>query len=231
MTVGGDARRGVASVQSFARIQQYPHGCRSAVGVNDALVTGASEKLRRGQPKPASHNLGPGWPCNTYSTVRLLTVRLRPRKLKYLVFRDISTLAFRLHSQLTARNPREERHMNMRSLIAGFVVAEIVLNATSLVGQTLDIKPPTTGPETRPDHDQRRGEKSSVARPGVNEPHFISPFSVKTDPSQLGIAGWTSTNPNVPPGHSLSGDRAGSLGFGVAAEWGARPRSERTLIR
>lgn len=104
--------------------------------------------------------------------------------------------------------------MNMRPLIAGFVVAEIVLNATSLVGQTLDIKPPTAGPESR-----------------LNEPHFISPFSVKTDAGQRGIAGWTSTNPNVPPNYSLSGDGAGSLGFGVAAEWGARPRSERTLIR
>jgi hypothetical protein len=120
--------------------------------------------------------------------------------------------------------------MNMRPLIAGFVVAEIVLNATSLVGQTLDIKPPITGPEIRPDHDQRREGKSSVARPGLNEPHFISPFSVKTDAGQLGIAGWT-TDPNVPPGHSLSGDAAGSLGFGVAAEWRARPRSEKTLIR
>jgi hypothetical protein len=121
--------------------------------------------------------------------------------------------------------------MNTRSLIAGFVVAEIVLNATSLVGQPLDIKPPTPGPEIRPDHDQRRGGKSSVARPGLNEPRFISPFSVKTDAGRLGIAGWTSTHPNVPPGHSLSGDGVGSLGFGVAAEWGARPRSERTLIR
>jgi len=118
--------------------------------------------------------------------------------------------------------------MNMRPLIAGFVVAEIVLNATSLVGQTLDIKPPTTGAEIRPDHDQRHGGKSS---PGLNEPHFISPFSVKTHAEQLGIAGWTSTNPNVPPGHSLSGDGAGSLGFGVAAEWGVRSRSERPLIR
>ena len=118
--------------------------------------------------------------------------------------------------------------MNMRPLIAGFVVAEIVLNATPLVGQTLDIKPPTTGREIRPDHDQG---KSSVARPGLNEPHFISPLSVKTEAGQLGIAGWTSTNPNVPPGHSLSGDGAGSPGFGVAAEWGARPRSERPLIR
>jgi hypothetical protein len=47
--------------------------------------------------------------------------------------------------------------MSMRPLIAGFVVAEIVLNATSLVGQTLDIKPPTT---TRPEvgADQRRGK-------------------------------------------------------------------------
>ena len=44
--------------------------------------------------------------------------------------------------------------MNMRPLIAGFVVAEIVLNATSLIGQTLDIKPPNTG---RPDHDPRQG--------------------------------------------------------------------------
>jgi hypothetical protein len=120
--------------------------------------------------------------------------------------------------------------MSMRPLIAGFVVVEIVLNAASVVGQTLDLKPPTTGPEIRPDHDQRRGGKSSVARPGLNEPHFISPFSVKTDAGQLGIAGWTSTNPNVPP-PSLSGDGAGSFGFGVAAEWGARPRSERTLIR
>ena len=34
----GDARRSVASVQSFPRIQRYPHGCRSAIGVNDALV-------------------------------------------------------------------------------------------------------------------------------------------------------------------------------------------------
>jgi hypothetical protein len=72
---------------------------------------------------------------------------------------------------------------------------------------------------------------ANAVSPGLNEPHFISPFSVKTDAGQLGIAGWTSTNPNVPPGHSLSGDGAESLGFRVAAEWGARPRSERTLIR
>lgn len=121
--------------------------------------------------------------------------------------------------------------MYRRPLIAGFVVAEIVLNAASLVGQTLDLKPPTTGPEIRPDHDQRHGGKSSIARPGLNEPHFISPFSVKTDAGRLGIAGWTSTNSNVPPGDSLSRDAAGSLGFGVAGEWGARPRSERTLVR
>ena len=70
--------------------------------------------------------------------------------------------------------------MSMRPLIAGFVVAEVALNAASLVGQTLDLKPPTTGPEIRPDHDQRRGGKSSVARPG---------------PGQLGIAGWTSGSP------------------------------------
>jgi len=95
--------------------------------------------------------------------------------------------------------------MSMRPLIAGFVVAEVALNAASLVGQTLDLKPPTTWPEIRPDHDQRRGGRSSVARPG---------------PGQLGIASWSSTNPNVPPGHSLSGDGAGSLGFGVAAELG-----------
>ena len=118
--------------------------------------------------------------------------------------------------------------MNMRPLIAGFVVAEIVLNATSLVGQTLDIKPPNTGPEIRPDHDQRRGQNPTST---LTEPHFISPLSVKTDAGQLGIAGWASTNPNVQPGHSLSGDEAGSPGFGVAAEWGARPRSERPLIR
>ena len=117
--------------------------------------------------------------------------------------------------------------MNMRLLIAGFVVAEIVLNATSLVAQTLDITPP----EIRPDHDRRQGGNPSVAGPGLNEPHFISPFSVKTDARQLGIAGWTFTNPDPPPGHSLSGDAAGSLGFGVAVEWRARPRSGRTLIR
>jgi hypothetical protein len=124
--------------------------------------------------------------------------------------------------------------MNMRPLIAGFVIAlgiaEIV-HAPSLAGQTLDITPPTTGPEIRPDRDQRRGEQSSVARPGLNEPHFISPLPVKTDAGQLGIAGWTSTNSNVPPGRSLSGDGGGSLGFGVAAEWGGRLRSERSLIR
>src|SRR4029450_5486358 len=54
---------------------------------------------------PAGTKPGRGCRCNTYSTVRLLTVRLRPRKLKYLVFRDISTLAFRLHSLLPSRNP------------------------------------------------------------------------------------------------------------------------------
>ena len=125
--------------------------------------------------------------------------------------------------------------MNMRALIAGFVIAgatEIALSATSLFGQAIDIMPPTTLPEIRSDDDRRRGtERSSVASPGLNEPHFISRFSVKTDTGQLGVAGWTSTNPNVPPGHSLSGGGAGSLGFGVAAEWGARPRRERTLIR
>src|SRR4030095_14301754 len=40
-------------------------------------------------------------------------------------------------------------------------------------------------------------DTANAVSPGLNEPHFISPFSVKTDARQLGIAGWTSTNPNV----------------------------------
>ncbi len=126
--------------------------------------------------------------------------------------------------------------MKARVLIAGFVIVlgiiEIALSATSLHAQTLDIMPPTTRPAIGPDQDQRRGtENSRVARPGLNEPHFISRFSVKTDTGQLGIAGWTSANPNVPPGPSLSRDGAGSVAFGLAAEWGARPTSQKHLVR
>ncbi len=126
--------------------------------------------------------------------------------------------------------------MKTRALIAGFVIAlgiiEIALSATSLYAQNLDITPPTTRPAMGPDQDQRRGtEKSRVARPGLNEPHFISRFSVKTDTGQLGIAGWTSANPNVPPGPSLSGDGGGAVAFGLAAEWGARPTSQKHLVR
>jgi len=126
--------------------------------------------------------------------------------------------------------------MKTRALIAGFVIAlgiiEIALSATSLHAQRLDIMPPTTRPAIGPDQDQRRGtDNSRVARPGLNEPHFISRFSVKTDTGQLGIAGWTSANPNVPPGPSLSGDGAGAVAFGLAAEWGARPTSQKHLLR
>jgi hypothetical protein len=126
--------------------------------------------------------------------------------------------------------------MKTRALIAGFVILgiiEIALSATSLHAQKLDIMPPTTRPAIVPDQDQHRGtEKSRVARPGLNEPHFISRFSVKTDTGQLGIAGWTSANPTVPPGPSLSGgDGAGSVAFGLAAEWGARPTSQKHLLR
>ena len=98
--------------------------------------------------------------------------------------------------------------MNMRPLIAGFVIAlgiAEIANETALAGQTLDITPPSI----RPDRDQRGG-KSSVARPGLNEPHFISPLSVKTDAGQLGIAGWTSTNLNRPARPFPSGDGGGS---------------------
>lgn len=126
--------------------------------------------------------------------------------------------------------------MKARVLIAGFVIAlgiiEIALSATSLHAQKLDIMPPTTRPAIGPDQDQRRGtEESRGARPGLNEPHFISRFSVKTDTGQLGIAGWTSANPNVPSRPSLSGDGAGSIAFGLAAEWGARPTSQKHLVR
>lgn len=121
----------------------------------------------------------------------------------------------------------------MRALVAGFVIAlgiiQIAPSTPSLYAQKLDIVPPTTRPKIRPDQDQRREtEKSHVAGPGLNEPHFISPFSVETDAGQVGIAGWTSTSPNIPPGHS---SRDGSVGFGIAAVWGARPRSEKHLIR
>ena len=120
--------------------------------------------------------------------------------------------------------------MKTRALIAGFVIAlgiiEIAPGATSLHAQQLDIMPPTARPAIGPYQDQRREtEKSRVARPGLNEPHFIPRFSVKTDTGQLGIAGWTSANPNVPPGPSLSVDGTGTVAFGLAAEWGARPPS------
>lgn len=123
--------------------------------------------------------------------------------------------------------------MNIRALIAGFIIAlgiiQIAPSTPSLYAQNLDIVPPATRPKIRADEGQRRGtEESHVASPGLNEPRFISPFSVKTDAGQVGIAGWTSTSPNIPPGRS-SGD--GSVGFGFAAVWGARPTSEKHLIR
>jgi hypothetical protein len=123
--------------------------------------------------------------------------------------------------------------MTMRALIAGCVIAfgisEIALSATALYAQALEIRPRL---EIGSDEGHRRGtEEARAARSGLNEPHFISRFSVKTDTGLLGIAGWTSANPNVLPGHSSSGDGAGSVGFGLAAVWGARPTSERRLVR
>ena len=126
--------------------------------------------------------------------------------------------------------------MTMRVLIAGFVIvcgiSEIVLSAAALYAQALEVRPSSMRPEFGSDEGRRRGtEEARVAHPGPNEPHFISRFSVKTETAQLGIAGWTSANPNVQPGHSSPGDGAGSVGFGLAGVWGARPTSEKHLVR
>jgi hypothetical protein len=126
--------------------------------------------------------------------------------------------------------------MTMRALIAGVVIvfgiSETVLSATALYAQALEVRPSIMRPEFGSDEGRRRGtEEARRARPGLNEPHFISRFSVKTDTAQLGIAGWTSANPNVLPGHSAPGDGAGSVGFGFAGVWGSRPTSEKHLVR
>lgn len=118
--------------------------------------------------------------------------------------------------------------MKTRALIGGLVIVlgiiEIAPGAASLHAQSLDIIPPTTRPAIGLHQDQRRETGGSrVTRPGPSEPHFIPGFSVKTDTGQLGIAGWTSARPNVPPGPSSSADAAGAVAFGLAAEWGARP--------
>src|SRR5262245_17672528 len=111
--------------------------------------------------------------------------------------------------------------MAVRVLIAGFVIVfgmpEIVLSAAALYAHAREVRPSIVPPEFGSDRARRRGtEETLVARPGLNEPHFISRFSVKTVTAQMGIAGWTSTNQNVPPGHSSPGDGAGSAGFGLA---------------
>jgi len=126
--------------------------------------------------------------------------------------------------------------MNMRALIAGFVIAfgisEIALSAPSLSAQDLEFKPSLVRPELAPDLATRWGtERPSNVRPGLNEPHIISRFSLNNEAGQVGIAGWTSTNPPVLPGHPSSGDRAGSIGFGLAGEWGAQPSSAKHLTR
>jgi hypothetical protein len=66
---------------------------------------------------------------------------------------DISTLAFSLLSQQCCRKTSygEERHITMRALIAGLVIAlgiaEIAVSPTSLSAERTDITPPTMGPE------------------------------------------------------------------------------------
>jgi hypothetical protein len=124
------------------------------------------------------------------------------------------------------------RVLVMRTLVAGFLVvlgiAQIAVSAGSLYAQQVDITEPPTGPEIRHPENQDKGRGKGA---GQGEPYFISPLSVKTDTGRVGIAAWTSPNTTVVPGHSSPGEGAGSVGFGVAAEWGARQNSDRQRVR
>jgi hypothetical protein len=112
----------------------------------------------------------------------------------------------------------------MRTLVAGFLVvlaiAQIAVSAGSLYAQQVDITAPPTRPEIQHPESQDKGRGRGA---GQGDPYFISPLSVKTDTGRVGIAAWT--------GHSLSGEGAGSVGFGVAAEWGARQDGDRQRVR
>jgi hypothetical protein len=120
----------------------------------------------------------------------------------------------------------------MQTLAAVFFVvlgiAQIAVSARSLSAQQVDITAPPTRPEIRHPENQDKGRGRGA---GQGEPYFISPLSVKTDTGRVGIAAWTSPNTTVVSGHSLSGEGAGSVGFGVAAEWGARQNSDWQRVR
>jgi hypothetical protein len=120
----------------------------------------------------------------------------------------------------------------MRTLVAGFLVvlgiAQIAVSAGSLYAQEVDITAPPTRPEIRHPENQDKGRGKGA---GQGEPYFISPLSVKTNTGRVGIAAWTSPNTTVAPGHSLAGEGAGSVGFGVAGEWGARQDGDRQRVR
>ena len=80
---------------------------------------------------------------------------------------DILTLAFPLLFTAVWQSDsyREERHTDMRTLIAGLVIAlgiaEIAMSAPALYAERTDITPPTMGPEIRTDPNQRRGTELS----------------------------------------------------------------------
>jgi hypothetical protein len=121
------------------------------------------------------------------------------------------------------------RVLVMRTFVAGFlVVLAIAVSAGSLHAQQVDITAPPTRPEIQHPESQDKGRGRGA---GQGDPYFISPLSVKTGTGRVGIAAWTSPNRTVVPGHSLSGEGAGSVGFGVAAEWGARQNSDRQRVR
>jgi hypothetical protein len=100
------------------------------------------------------------------------------------------------------------RVLVMRTFVAGFlVVLAIAVSAGSLHAQQVDITAPPTRPEIQHPESQDKGREG--------------------EPSKVTLT----PNRTVVPGHSLSGEGAGSVGFGVAAEWGARQDGDRQRVR
>jgi hypothetical protein len=105
-------------------------------------------------------------------------------------------------------------------VVASLVVAPLGARAQP---RGLEISPHDPPDARYSDQSRRPGPERDLYPSGPVVPHtlgFVAPLSKEMAAGRVGIAGWTA--PRVPAGsrRAADPDNSGSLGFGLAAQWG-----------